>query len=61
MYPGDTRQVAQWPFIASGDKKDWALEAFPNKDGHNYTFQKGILSRKSQIVPALTAVVQKYA
>lgn len=20
MYPGDTRQVAQWPFIASGDK-----------------------------------------
>ena len=48
-------------FIASGEKKDWAKEAFPDTEGRGYSFQKGILSRKSQIVPALTAVIQKYS
>ena len=46
---------------ASGDKAMWALEAFPNKDGETRTLQKGVLSRKSQILPRLTAVVQKYS
>lgn len=41
-------------------KKPWALEAFPNKEGENHSLQKGVLSRKSQILPRITAVVQKY-
>ena len=45
---------------AAGDKKPWALEAFPNKEGENHSLQKGVLSRKSQILPRITAVVQKY-
>ncbi|MBQ9028391.1 MAG: putative manganese-dependent inorganic diphosphatase [Lachnospiraceae bacterium] len=46
---------------ASGDKAMWAFEAFPNKPGETRTLQTGMLSRKSQILPRLTAVVQKYS
>ncbi|HAB93990.1 MAG TPA: putative manganese-dependent inorganic diphosphatase [Lachnospiraceae bacterium] len=46
---------------AAGDKAMWALEAFPNKEGESRSLQKGVLSRKSQILPRLTAVVQKYS
>ena len=46
---------------ASGDKTAWAFEAFPNKEGETMTLQEGVLSRKSQILPRLTAVIQKYA
>jgi manganese-dependent inorganic pyrophosphatase len=45
----------------SGDKSDWALEAFPDNDNESHSLQKGILSRKSQIVPILTATIQKYS
>ncbi len=45
---------------AAGDKAPWALEAFPNKPGETLTLQTGVLSRKSQILPRITAVVQKY-
>lgn len=45
---------------AAGDKAPWALEAFPNKSGETLTLQTGVLSRKSQILPRITAVVQKY-
>lgn len=47
-------------FYVSGDKSDWALEAFPNKEGEQHSMQKGVLSRKSQILPMLTAVIEKY-
>lgn len=47
-------------FYVSGDKADWALEAFPNKEGEQHSMQKGVLSRKSQILPMLTAVIEKY-
>ena len=47
--------------FAAGEKSAWAMEAFPNKEGETRTLQVGVLSRKSQILPRLTAVVQKYA
>lgn len=47
--------------FAAGDKAAWAAEAFPNKEGETLSLQKGVLSRKSQILPRITAVVQKYA
>ena len=47
--------------FAAGDKAAWAAEAFPNKKGESKTLQIGVLSRKSQILPRVTAVVQKYA
>ena len=46
---------------ASGDKASWAFEAFPNREGETMTLQTGVLSRKSQLLPRLTAVIQKYA
>jgi len=47
--------------FAAGDKAAWAAEAFPNKEGETLSLQRGVLSRKSQILPRITAVVQKYA
>ena len=47
--------------FAAGDKAAWAAEAFPNKKGESKTLQIGVLYRKSQILPRVTAVVQKYA
>ncbi|MBQ9028869.1 MAG: putative manganese-dependent inorganic diphosphatase [Lachnospiraceae bacterium] len=47
--------------FAAGDKAAWAAEAFPNKEGETLSLQQGVLSRKSQILPRITAVVQKYA
>ena len=48
-------------FFAAGEKAAWAMEAFPDKEGETKSIQPGILSRKSQILPQLTAVIQKYA
>ena len=48
-------------FFASGEKRQWALEAFPNVEGEAHTLQEGVLSRKLQIVPRLTQVIQKYS
>lgn len=47
-------------FFESGEKADWAREAFPDKEGEKRSLQVGVLSRKSQILPQLTAVIQKY-
>ena len=46
---------------AAGSKAAWAKEAFPDSEGEPLTLQKGVLSRKSQILPKLTTVIQKYA
>ena len=48
-------------FYVSGEKAPWALEAFPNKDNEQHSFQSGIVSRKKQIVPIVTGVISKYA
>ena len=47
--------------FAAGDKAAWAAEAFPDRKGETLSLQEGVLSRKSQILPRITAVVQKYA
>ena len=44
----------------AGRKVDWALEAFPNRPGEDHSFQEGILSRSSQIIPRVTDIVEKY-
>ena len=41
-------------FYSSGNKKDWIFDIFPNKDGEKHSLQKGILSRKNQIIPMLS-------
>ena len=46
---------------ASGDKAEWVEEAFPNENGENHSLQEGVLSRKSQVLPILTSVVEKYS
>ena len=44
----------------AGPKVDWALEAFPNKPGEDHSFQEGLLSRSSQIIPQIREVIEKY-
>ena len=46
---------------SSGDKAEWVEEAFPNKEGESHSLQEGVLSRKSQVLPILTGVVEKYS
>ena len=45
---------------AGGDRASWALEAFPACGGEEHTFQENLLSRKQQILPALSAVISEY-
>lgn len=45
---------------AGGMRASWALEAFPDRDGKEHTFQENLLSRKQQILPALTSVIGEY-
>ena len=44
----------------AGEKADWVLEAYPNREGEENSFQEGVLSRKSQIIPRITEVIEKY-
>ena len=45
---------------AAGDRSSWALEAFPDREGEEHTFQENLLSRKQQILPALSSVITDY-
>lgn len=45
---------------AGGIRSAWAAEAFPDREGEEHTFQEDLLSRKQQILPALTAVITDY-
>lgn len=45
---------------AGGSRAPWATEAFPNTDGNEHSFQENVLSRKQQILPALTSVITEY-
>ncbi len=47
-------------FFAAGDRAEWAFEAFPNRKGEEHSFHADILSRKSQILPKITEVVERY-
>lgn len=46
-------------FYGAGDKKARVEEAFPDTSEVGHDLQKGIFSRKSQILPALTAAIQR--
>ena len=41
-------------FFMSGNMKDVAYNAYPDKEGEKHSLQDGVLSRKKQIVPAIT-------
>lgn len=44
---------------AAGERAPWAMEIFPgNEDVHG--FHEGVLSRKQQILPLLTEVIERY-
>lgn len=45
---------------AGGTRSSWVSEAFPDRDGEEHTFQENLLSRKQQILPALTSVISDY-
>ncbi len=45
---------------AGGDRSSWAAEAFPDRGGEEHTFQENLLSRKQQILPALSQVISDY-
>ncbi len=45
---------------AGGNRASWAIEAFPDQEGEEHTFQENLLSRKQQILPALTSVINDY-
>ncbi len=47
-------------FLFSGERAPWGREAFPDAQGEDHTIQKGVFSRKQQILPMLTDVVEKY-
>lgn len=44
-------------FFFAGEQAAKCLEAFPDIDGIPYSFQKGILSRKGQILPRITEAI----
>ncbi len=46
-------------FYMTGEKASRALNAFPNKDGEENSFQEGVFSRKSQILPRITDALIK--
>ncbi|MCR5294777.1 MAG: putative manganese-dependent inorganic diphosphatase [Lachnospiraceae bacterium] len=46
--------------FAGGNHAAWAVEAFPNGENEEHSFQKDLLSRKKQILPLLTEVISKY-
>lgn len=46
-------------FFAAGEKAAKCFEAFPDTSEVGHDLQRGILSRKSQILPALTRVIER--
>ncbi len=46
-------------FYAAGPKSTVLAEAFPDKEGEMHTFHEGVVSRKGQILPAITKVIQE--
>lgn len=47
--------------FSSGEKADWLQEAYPDAKGETHSVQEGVVSRKMQILPKLTEVIDKYA
>lgn len=45
---------------AGGNRSSWAQEAFPDLTGEDHSFQQDVLSRKAQILPRITQVIDRY-
>ncbi|MDO4616230.1 MAG: putative manganese-dependent inorganic diphosphatase [Lachnospiraceae bacterium] len=47
-------------FLFGGERAPWGPEAFPNVSGEEHSVQQEVFSRKKQILPVLTEVIEKY-
>lgn len=47
-------------FLFGGERAPWGKEAFPDQPGEEHSVQKEVFSRKQQILPALTDVIERY-
>ena len=47
--------------FASGDKAKWLFEAYPDHEGEQHSVQEGLVSRKMQMLPKISKVINKYA
>ncbi len=47
--------------FGAGDKANWLFEAYPDQEGEAHSVHEGLVSRKMQILPKLTHVINKYA
>ncbi len=45
---------------AGGNRAAWIPEAFPNRANEEHSFQQDLLSRKKQILPKITEVIDRY-
>ena len=48
-------------FFSAGEKACWITEAYPNRESEAHSLQAGVLSRKSQILPRITEIIDQYA
>ncbi|MDO5702266.1 MAG: putative manganese-dependent inorganic diphosphatase [Lachnospiraceae bacterium] len=46
--------------FGAGKRASWVQEAFPDREGEEHSLQEGLLSRKQQILPMITKVVERY-
>ncbi len=47
-------------FLFGGERAPWGREAFPDAPGEEHSLQEEIFSRKQQILPILTEVIERY-
>lgn len=47
-------------FLFGGERAPWGKEAFPDLPGEEHSLQLDIFSRKSQILPKVTEVIERY-
>ena len=45
----------------AGNRSAWAQEAFPDKEGEEHSLIDGLMSRKQQILPRITKVIEMYS
>ena len=46
--------------FCGGDRAGWGQEAFPDRENEEHSFQEGLMSRKQQILPRITEVIEHY-
>ena len=46
--------------FCGGDRAGWGQEAFPDRENEEHSFQEGLMSRKQQILPRITEIIEHY-